>query len=188
MVTTRTIVAKLGFSIEAKANATTSSGKTRTMSTTRMATSSVAPPALPENAPTSVPRTPEISTETVVIANEYRLLAMRRDRTSRPRWSVPRGCARLGSSSLASSDWSLGSYGVSMGANAATSAIAANVSNGSAATPRMPRGLNIAGKGALMASANVLPLLGFPTPNLLVLSPLDLSDGWLGSERHTRCP
>ena len=139
--------------IEAKANATTSSGKTRTMSTTRMATSSVAfAKALPENAPTSVPRTPEISTETVVIANEYRhaRYEARQERHRCPDGQFPEDAPGSEVPASRPATGRLGSYGVSMGANAATSAIAANVSNGSAATPCMPRALNIAGKGALM--------------------------------------
>src|SRR5437867_3734004 len=87
---------------------------------------SVQPPRKPARRPSVAPTIPPTTTAAKPTSSETRAPWIIRERTSRPRWSVPSTCAlpsaaeSVGAASRARSDWRMGSCGAIAGAASAT--------------------------------------------------------------------
>src|SRR5712692_3481971 len=88
-----TMFIALGPTIAARKIANVSAGNASQASVIRMITWSTQPPRYPDRIPSTVPRMPAKITAMKPTTSETRGPKMRRERTSRPRWSVPSRCS-----------------------------------------------------------------------------------------------
>lgn len=92
-------VVTLGWSTTASASDSSSAGKARKTSVTRMITSRAQPPAYPATTPSATPATPLTASTATAMNSEVRAPNRTRLNTSRPTWSVPNQWAPPGGSS-----------------------------------------------------------------------------------------
>ena len=102
-------------------------GKVRNVSHRRISTESTMPPHSAATHPTAVLATRIIARMTETAPSDVRAPNARRERTSRPRWSVPSQWSALGPSSLRSRCVSMGSPEPTSGAKSASPAMNARI-------------------------------------------------------------
>src|SRR5579864_6691739 len=102
-------------------------GKLSWMSAIRMITASPHPPKYPERSPKVQPTHPATITVAIPTRSAIRAPKITRDRTSRPNWSVPNGCAWPGGRSTTANEAAVGLYGARDGASRAHATAAATI-------------------------------------------------------------
>src|SRR2546427_5227560 len=118
-------VGKLGPSTAMIRTASRMKGNASWASASVMIMVSVQPPRKPARRPSVAPTIPPTTTAAKPTSSETRAPWIIRERTSRPRWSVPSTCAlpsaaeSVGAASRARSDWRTGSCGAITGAASA---------------------------------------------------------------------
>ncbi len=90
-------------------------------STKRPTERSRRPPAYPQNAPMIAPSTKEMPTAETAMTRSSRVATRSRLNVSRPSWSVPARCRRLGGNSASDTLDAIGSYGTTEGPQIAMS-------------------------------------------------------------------
>src|SRR3989454_321035 len=130
---TRISVGKLGPSTAMIPIASRMKGNASWASASVMIMLSAQPPRTPARRPSVAPTIPPTTTAAKPTSSETRAPWIVRERTSRPRWSVPSKCAlpsapvSVGAASRARSDWRTGSCGAIRGAaNAVTTSSSTN--------------------------------------------------------------